>query len=220
MKPPIEFFFDPISPFSYLATTRIDQLAARHGREVVWRPTLIGVTMLKMMGMKPLPETPLKSVYFWHDLERLAAMFGVPVARHGLKGINSLAASRAYLWLLDRDPSMARELVKRLSKKLWTIRQDLTPPETVIAEAAALGADGNALRAALEGDELKRRLAEAVDYAVSRNVFGVPFFIADGEPFWGSDRMWMLDRWLADGRLPRWDEWLAGTAGENDGRIS
>jgi len=218
MKPPIEFFFDPISPFSYLATTCIDRLAARHGREVVWRPTLIGVTILKVMGLKPVPATPLKSVYYWHDLERLAAMFGVPLVRHGLTGVNSLAANRAYLWLLDRDPAMARELVKRLSKKLWTTRQDLTPPETVIAEAAALGADGAALRAALEGEELKRRLAEAVDYAISRNVFGVPFFIADGEPFWGSDRMWMLDRWLADGRLPRRDEWLAGKACENDGR--
>lgn len=204
MKAPIEFFFDPVSPFSYLATTQIDELAARHGREVLWRPTLVGVTVMKIMGLKPVPETPLKSVYSARDAQRLAMMFGVPFRQHGLKGVNSLAACRAFLWLQERDDAAARRLARHLSARLWADGIDIAPAETVVAEAASLGL---AIPSPTT-DELKQRLAEAVDYAVANNVFGVPYFIADGEPFWGCDRMWMLDRWLADGRFPPFDEWL------------
>ena len=205
MKPPIDFFFDPISPFSYLATTRIDELAARHGRAVVWRPTLVGITILKVMGLKPVPETPLKSGYFWQDVQRLAAMFGVPLRRHGLSGINSLAACRAFLWLHERNPEGARRLVRHLSARLWTDALDITPPQTVVEEASKLGIDTAGMVEAIVSAELKQRLSDAVQYAVSRNVFGVPFFIADGEPLWGCDRMWMLDHWLGHGTWPRLD---------------
>ncbi len=209
MTAPIDFFFDPISPFSYLATTKIDALAAAHGRTVIWRPTLVGITILKVMGLKPVPETPLKSVYFWHDVERLAAIFGVPLRRHGLKGINSLAACRAFLWLEQRDAEEAKALVRRLSSKLWTEALDITPAETVVAEARALGIDTDGMAAAISSPEMKERLSQAVEHAVAKNVFGVPFFIADGEPLWGCDRMWMLDHWLGHGAWPRFDDWLS-----------
>ena len=58
---PIDFYFDFISPYGYLASTRIEHIAARHGRAVAWRPFLQGVTVLQVMGLKPLLETPLKS---------------------------------------------------------------------------------------------------------------------------------------------------------------
>ena len=65
--PAIEFYFDPISPFAYLGSIEIERVAARLGREVVWKPVLIGITILKVMGLKPLPETPLKGPYLRHD---------------------------------------------------------------------------------------------------------------------------------------------------------
>jgi 2-hydroxychromene-2-carboxylate isomerase len=204
MKASIEFFFDPISPFSYLATTRIDELASRHGRKVIWRPTLVGVTVTKVMGLKPVPETPLKSTYFARDAQRLAQIFGVPLRRHGLKNVNSLAACRAFLWVQERDDASARRLVRHLSARLWVDGIDITPRETVVAEAASLGIEVGDL----SSEEVKHKLAAAVDYAIRKNVFGVPFFIADDEPFWGCDRMWMLDYWLATGRLPSFDDLL------------
>jgi 2-hydroxychromene-2-carboxylate isomerase len=202
MKPPVEFFFDPVSPYSYLATTRIDALAARHGRTVVWRPTLVGVTVVKVMGLKPVPQTPLKSVYSAHDLKRLAAMFDVPLKQHGHAALNSLAACRAFLWLDDRDPAAARMLARHLSARLWADGIDITPPETVVREAASLGIDTAGLPEALGSEALKAKLSQAVEQAIARNVFGVPFFVVDGEPLWGADRMWMLDHWLANGAWP------------------
>ena len=56
----IEFYFDPISPFAYLGSVQIERLATRLNRRVEWKPVLIEITILKVMGLKPLPETPLK----------------------------------------------------------------------------------------------------------------------------------------------------------------
>ena len=64
---PIEFFFDPISRYGYLASTQIEALAARHGRTVDWRPVLLSVTVLQVMGLKPGPLTPPKGDYSRDD---------------------------------------------------------------------------------------------------------------------------------------------------------
>jgi 2-hydroxychromene-2-carboxylate isomerase len=69
----------------------------------------------------------------------------------------------------------------------------------VVDEGAALGVDRAALLAAIESPEMKAALKEAVDAAIAKGVFGVPTFIADGEPLWGVDRLWMLEHWLKRG---------------------
>ena len=94
MAAPIVFYFDPVSPFAYLGATRIERIAAGVGRSVDWRPVLIGVTILKVMGLKPLPQTPLKSDYLRHDVQRLARIFDVPFAFMGSRvSIRSLPAA-------------------------------------------------------------------------------------------------------------------------------
>ena len=70
------------------------------------------------------------------------------------------------------------------------------------AEAAAFGVNGHDLLVAITSPEGKQALNIAVDEAIHRGVFGVPFFFADGEPIWGGDRLWMLDYWLRHGT---WD---------------
>jgi 2-hydroxychromene-2-carboxylate isomerase len=202
-KQPIEFFFDPVSPYSYLATTQINALAERHDRKVVWHPTLVGITVVKIMGLKPVPQTPMKSVYSWLDAQRQAEMLGVPLKKHGHFRVNSLAASRAYLWLKDRDEETAQRLITTLSAQLWTDGIDITEPNLVIATAQKLGVDTTDLTTALADDTLKEQLKQAFDYALSRNVFGVPYFIVDDQPLWGVDRLWLLEHWLEHGSWPR-----------------
>ena len=208
-KQPVEFFFDFISPYAYLGSTQIEAVAARHGRDVDWKPLLIGITVMKVMGMKPLLEVPLKGDYLYTDAPRMARLLGVPFRHHGLKGINSVAASRAYLWLKSRDAAIAKRFAQRMFARLWVEGRDITPPQASADEAAELGVDTGELLAALESPGIKQSLKDAVDAAMARGVFGVPYFIADGEPIWGGDRLWMLEHWLAHGS---WDPAPAGRA--------
>ena len=201
-KAPIEFYFDFVSPYGYFGSTQIEAIAARHGREVDWRPVLIGITVLKIMGMKPLTETPLKKDYLRHDAPRVARLLGVPFRFHDLKGGNSLAASRAYLWLKARDAALAKRFAHGVYARLWAEGKDITQAQSVAQVAAPLGVDQGELLAAIETQQAKQALKDAVDAAVAKGVFGVPYFIVDGEPIWGSDRLWMLEHWLEHGA---WD---------------
>jgi 2-hydroxychromene-2-carboxylate isomerase len=199
MPEPIEFYFDLMSPYGYLGSTQIEALAARHARTVDWRPVLIGITVLKVMGLKPVPETPLKGEYSRRDAVRMAQLFGVPFRHHGLRGHNSLAAMRAFVWLKGRDPELAKHYAQRMFARLWVEGKDITAPDAAAEEAAALGVDRGQLLAAIESPEAKRALKDSVNAAIAKGVFGAPFFIADGEAFWGSDRLWMLEHWLVRG---------------------
>ncbi len=202
IKPPIEFYFDFISPYGYFGSTQIEAIAARHGRTVDWRPVLIGVTIMKVMGLKALTETPLKKDYLRHDAPRMARLLGVPFQFNDRRGVNSLAASRAFLWLKSRDADLAKRFAHAIYARRWAEGGDITDSKSVAELAAPLGVNGNELLAAIESAQSKQALKDAVDAAIAKGVFGVPYFIVDDEPIWGSDRLWMLEHWLKHGS---WD---------------
>ena len=178
----IEFYFDPISPFAYLGSIQIERLAARLNRQVEWKPVLIGVTILKVMGLKPLPETPLKGPYLRHDAVRLAEYFDVPFRYHGLTGINSLAALRAFVLLKERDAGLAKLLAQKVFSRLWVRGLNMTETDDIADEAKDLGVDVPMLLRDIETDYAKDALKRQVDAAIQAGVFGVPYFVVDGEP--------------------------------------
>lgn len=192
---PIAFYFDPISPFGYLGSVQIERLAARLGRQIEWKPVLIGVTILKVMGLKPLPETPLKGDYLRHDALRLAQFLDIPFRYHGLTGVNSIAALRAFLLLKERDDGLGKAFAQRIFDRLWVRGLDITSTDEVAEEAAKLGIDAVSLKRDIATDRAKDALRQQVDAAIHAGVFGVPYFVVDGESFWGVDRMWMIEHW-------------------------
>ena len=201
MSQPVDFYFDFISPYAYIGSTQIEALAARHGRTVNWRPVLIGVTVMKIMGMKPLPETPLKGDYLRHDAPRMAEIFGVPFKYHGLEG-HQFAGGVPRLPVAQAAGRRRWPCALRIasSRRLWVEGRDITPAESVAEEAAR--ARRRYARRCLRrsrATQASRRSMTAVDHAIKVGAFGVPYFVADGEPIWGCDRLWMLEHWLAHG---------------------
>jgi 2-hydroxychromene-2-carboxylate isomerase len=202
MSEPIAFYFDFMSPYGYFGSTQIEAVAARHKRTVDWKPLLIGVTVMQIMGMKPLMETPLKKDYIRHDKARMAKMLGVPFVDHGLPGVQSVNALRVFLWLKSRDAQLAVQFAKRVYQHFWGEGRDITAPEVSAEIVASLGGNADEALAAIANPQWKQALRNEVDAAVARGVFGAPYFIADGEPFWGVDRLGMLEQWLT---YQRWD---------------
>ncbi len=196
MTAPIVFYFDFISPFARLGAIGIERLASKLGRSVEWRPVLIGITVLQIMGMKPLPLTPLKGPYLKRDLERLSEWLGVPVPRHGLTGVNSVIASRAFLLLKREDEACAQRFGRAIFDRLFAQGLDITRLEDVLAVAREVGVYSASLEETLGSPEAKDLLRRAVDDAVAAGIFGVPTFVADGETFWGNDHLWMVEQWV------------------------
>ena len=198
MPEPIAFYFDFASPYGYLASTQIDALAEKHDRTVDWRPIMLGAAM-KVTGARPLVQIPMRDDYSRHDMPRFARYLGVPFAFPPVMPILTLAAARAYYWCRDEDPELAHRLAKTLYQAHFGEGKDIAQPEQVAEIAATLDIDPQALQAAIQTPEIKERLKTETAAALEAGVFGSPFFLVDGEPFWGADRLEQLDRWLATG---------------------
>src|SRR5882762_4487282 len=168
---PIEFWFDFASGYAYFAALEIEALAERYGRTVVWRPFTLG-TAFKVTGAQGLSRTPLKRDYACRDWQRLARLKGVPFSLPENHPRTGLPAIRAFYHLERKDAHAAAALAKRIIIGYFQNGLDTADPEVKIT-------------ARQQGEQ-----------AVARGVFGSPWIFVDGEPFWGSDRLPMVERWL------------------------
>ena len=195
---PIDFYFDFSSPYGYLASRRIEAIAARHGRDVAWRPYLLGVAFQKT-GQSPLIEQPLRGAYHERDFARSARLHGIPFRLPEPFPFMSVAAARAFYWMDGRDPTGAKAYAEAVFGRVFEDGIPVATPEAAADIADRLGHDRDRVLTALADPAVKARLRQVVDEALARGVFGSPFIFVDGEPFWGNDRLEQVDRWLETG---------------------
>ena len=194
MTRPLAFHFDFISPFGYFASLRIEDLAARHGRSVEWRPMLLGVSVMKVMGLKPLLDTPLKGPYTERDVLRYAREHGLNMERRPTDPVmNPLPSARALAWVNRHRPQQAAEVVHAIYGAYWGRGLDLSTPESLAPVV------GEEIAQAAAGEEAAALLRAEIDAALQAGVFGSPTVLVDGEPFWGIDKFEQIDRWLTRG---------------------
>ena len=198
MPDPIEVYFDFSSPYGYLAAECIDAIATKHGRDAAWYPYLMGVAM-KVTGSSPVVHRPMLGEYARHDMVRSARRLGVPFAFPEPFPIATIAACRAVYWMEGVDASATKPLARALYRAYFADGRNISEPDVVADVAAESGADRDALAAGIQEPAVKDRLKEVTNNAVERGIFGSPFFVVDGEPFWGHDRMDEVDRWLETG---------------------
>ena len=192
---PIEFWFDFASGYAYFAALEVEALAQRHGRSVLWRPMTLGAAF-KLTGAQGLSRTPLKGDYARHDWQRLARLKGVAFRlpeRHPKVG---LPAIRAFYHVERSDPQAAARLAKSIITGYFQADLDTDDPAAVARLAATLGLDRDDLMAGMSDPAVKAIARQQGEAAVARGVFGSPWIFVDGEPFWGSDRLAMVEQWL------------------------
>ena len=194
----IDFYFDFSSPYSYIASEWIEALAARHGRTVDWHAILLGATF-QVTEIKSPVSYPLKREYTMLDFERSARYAGVPLQMPEKFPIATQNAARIFWWLNGQDPARARDWARHALRALFARGVDLSDPTALRGLAAEFGLDASQAQDAWNDPAWKQALKSENDAAIALGVFGAPFFVIDGEPFWGNDRRAMIERWLAQG---------------------
>ena len=196
----LHFYFDFISPFGYFASLRVEDLARRHGRTVEWHAMLLGVSVLKVMGLKPLLDTPLKGDYVRRDAQRYMRRHGMVLKRRLDDPVmDSRAAGRAFHYVKHHRPELAAPLAHALYDAYWAEGKDLSTAEAVAAVPLPAGLDADWLRAGTASDEAGALLRSAVDASLKAGIFGSPTVVVDGEPFWGVEKLELLEEWLGCG---------------------
>ena len=194
----ISFYFDFSSPYSYIASEWVEALAARHGRTVHWHAILLGATFQAAELKSPVSH-PIKREYSMLDFVRSARFAGVPFVMPEKFPIATQNAARVFWWLQASDPARAAAWARAGLRAYFTRGVDLSDVPTLKAHAAEFGMAPAEAEAVWTDPQWKDRLRRANEEAIAAGVFGAPFFVIDGEPFWGNDRRAQMERWLEGG---------------------
>ncbi len=195
---PIDFYFDFSSPYGYFAAEGLESVVAPFGRTIQWHPILIGVAMQKT-GAVPLMDVPVKGAYSIHDCSRLARFMDVPWTMPEVFPVSTANAARAFYAIDDIDSEMAKYFAKATYRTYFGEGKSIQEIDVVADIAESVGADRDKVYTAVTSPEIKARLRDEIEKSIELGVFGSPFVIVDGEPFWGADRFWMIKRWLKSG---------------------
>lgn len=195
---PISFYFDFSSPYGYFAALQADDLGQRCGRPVAWKAIMIG-SAFKASGNRPLVDQPLKGEYSRHDWERMGRLLKVPYRLPDRFPVPSLPAARAFWWLVEQDEALARRYAKAVYHAYFCLGRDISDLSVAVAIGAETGVDPGQLEAAAQDAVWKQRLKDETEAAIESGVFGSPFFLVDGEGFWGADRIAMVEDWVKRG---------------------
>ena len=197
---PLHFYFDFISPYGYFASLRIAQLATRYEREVEWHTMLLGVSVLKVMGLKPLLDTPLKGDYVRRDVRRYARKHGIHIGRDLDAPVgNPLPAARAFCWVKEHDPRMQAPMAQALYRAYWEEGRDLSTPEALAEIDLPSEMDPAWIASGARSEFAATLLRREVDASLRSGVFGSPTVVVDGEMFWGVERLGDVEDWLESG---------------------
>lgn len=189
MNKTIEFFWEPGSPYTYLAATQIEALAKDCGATVVWKPFLLGKVFEARKTTLPA-SIPQKASYMFKDLARWAQVYRVPVTMPKVFPVHSLAASRCAI-AASKLGHEAKAALAILSA-YWGEGQDISQPEVLSAAFSKAGLDAAAILARAQEQDVKDQLKTNTEDALNRGVFGAPTFFVGDAMFWGNDRLDIL----------------------------
>jgi 2-hydroxychromene-2-carboxylate isomerase len=191
MKPKLEFFYDYVSPYTYLADTQLDRLEA----EIVYRPMLLGGVM-KATGNSPPKSVPAKGNYLDRDLKRWVERYGVPFHWNSVFPQNTVKALR--IAIVAQHQGWFEAVHPRLFSAAWIENLDLSDDAVLASIIEAAGQDPVTVLEEIVGDEVKAELRANSDEAVARGVFGAPTFFVGEEMFFGNDRLDFVREALQD----------------------
>ncbi len=198
MNAAIDFYFDFSSPYSYIASEWVEALAARHGRTVNWNAILLGATF-QAAELKSPVSYPIKREYSLRDFERSARFEGVPLKIADKFPIPTQNVARLFWWLNDKNHTTGSQWARHCLRAFFARGVDVSETAQLQQLAAEFGLDPAQAEAVWSDPVWKARLKSVNDAAICAGVFGAPFFIIDGEPFWGNDRRPQIERWLGKG---------------------
>ena len=194
----VDYYFTPISPYVYLGHDRFVAMARRHGAMIAVKPVDLA-RVFAVSGGLPLKQRPQqRQAYRLFELQRWSAHFDMPFNLH--PKFFPVAGDLAGKWIiaaLGDGVEAALKLTGAFARAVWAEERNVADASTLAAVARDQGLDAAALGARAEGVDTAARYDALTQEAIERNVFGVPWYVYRGEPFWGQDRLDFLDRQLA-----------------------
>jgi 2-hydroxychromene-2-carboxylate isomerase len=193
----VHYFLTPSSPWTYLGHERFVEMARRHGATVLLRPADLGRVLPQSGGLPLAKRAPQRQAYRLHELARWRDRIGAPLNIHPkhfpVPGDDAARLIIAADLAVGTDAALG--LAFALMRAVWAQERDISDAATRTAIATECGLDPAALDA--KSDDARAAYEANTEEALRMNVFGMPWYVVDGVPFWGQDRLEFVERALA-----------------------
>jgi len=187
---PIQFYFEFASPYSYIASLEIDELGRAAGREVEWLPIDISVVWAAHGVLDAYAAIrALKRRYIMRDAVRCARVRGVTLAAPSASARDASIAKLAYWGLRDQDAPLAKRFLRLVWHRYFGEGKPINDLDHLAQASIGLGLDASGIRAAAAWEGARQAQDVSNADAVDSGCFGIPWFVADGESFFGHDRL-------------------------------
>lgn len=194
-----EYFFAPQSPWAYLGHERFVALARKYSVQIEIKPCDLG-RVFKVSGGLPLAERPpQRQAYRLVELKRWSDFLQIPLNPHPkfFPVPVDTAAKLIIATKLAHGTDAALQITGAIMRAVWAEERNIADPDTLVAIALDCGHDGKALLKSAETASVQSEYERFTDEAIAANVFGSPWYVVDGEGFWGQDRLDFVERAFA-----------------------
>src|SRR5271156_2995819 len=183
MSKKLEFFYDCSSPWTYLAFTKIEEVARRHDADLIWRPILVGGlfnTVNPSVYESRAKPVPVKAKYYGKDLRDWARFYGIKIGNPTVFPVNSVKAMRGAF--VAHEHRLISRYSRRVFERYWGDDKDISKDEVLREIVREVGLDEQEFFAKIASDEYKAKL-------LARGGFGSPTMFVEGSMFFGNDRL-------------------------------
>jgi 2-hydroxychromene-2-carboxylate isomerase len=198
MPKKLEFFYDCSSPWTYLAFTKIEEVAARHDAELIWHPILVGGlfnTVNPSVYEGRARPVPVKAKYYVKDLRDWAQFYGLKIGNPSVFPVNSVKAMRG-AFVANEHRTIA-QYSRRVFESYWGDNRDISQDEVLREIVREVGLDEKEFFTKIASDEYKAKLRENTAELISRGGFGSPTMFVEGSMFFGNDRLPLVEHALS-----------------------
>lgn len=193
----VHYFFTPVSPWTYMGHARFVQMAEQHGARILLRPVDLGRVFPVSGGLPLAKRAAQRQTYRLKELARWREFRGVPLNIHP-KFFPAPADDAARLIIaadLALGTAAGLKLAEAIMRAVWAEERNIGDAQTRATIVAEQGLDAAALAAV--ADQAATAFDAYTEEAIAAQVFGAPWYLVEGEPFWGQDRLEFVERALA-----------------------
>ena len=199
--PHIDFWFTMGSTYSYLSVSRLADMERSTGITFRWRPFHLLIILQEMKHI-PFADKPTKSAYMWRDIERRAAMYGIPVKLPvPYPAKQSVVAN--LVAIVGMREGWGADFVRAAYRRWFQLGQETGSEPNVSESLSDIGQDPKRVLALANSEDTKAALTAETDVARELGIFGSPTFTVGRELFWGDDRLSDAISWCRFGRVQR-----------------
>ncbi len=189
----VEFYYDFSSPYTYIASRRIEKICEDNDAALEWKPFLLG-GVFNEIGSIPAVQIDNKFSYLRRDFEESAIFYGADFKFPDIFPLNSVRSMRGAFAAQEKGKLV--EYTHEMFRLYWTQGVDLSKAEILGEAVGKIGIDAQWFVNRIAEQEIKDKLRDETNIAIERGVFGAPTMFVDDKMFWGNDRLDFLDRYL------------------------